>query len=358
VKQKIGYVAIVVRDYDEAIAFYTRVMGFDLIEDTNLGGGKRWVLVAPPNSTGTCLLLARAATLVQESRIGNQTGGRVFLFLHTDDFHRDYEALRSRGIRFESEPREEAYGTVVQHSPDSTTINRRRSQMAVPALLPTVASGETFAGVTYHVDGELVPVLHLELDRVPVYFEHHIILWKDPAVTIALKPLKGAFKRMLSGMAIFMTEARGPGRIAYSRDGVGHVFALHLKAGESLDVREHQFLAATDGIDFTYTRVKGFTNILFGGSGLFIDTFSCPHGEGILWLHGYGNVFEVTLGAGEQIDIEPGGWIYKDRSVNMETTWAKLSTGLLGGASFSLNRFTGPGRVGIQSMYLHVPEAK
>jgi uncharacterized protein (AIM24 family) len=229
--------------------------------------------------------------------------------------------------------------------------------MAVPVLLPTAALNESFAGVTYHLEGELVPVLHLELGEVPVYFEHHILLWKDPAVTIGLKSLKGAFKRMLSGMAIFMTEAKGPGNIAFSRDGVGHVFAMHLKAGESLDVREHQFLAATDGIDFTFTRVKGFANIMFGGSGFFIDTFSCTRGQGIVWLHGYGNVFEVVLKAGEQIDVEPGGWIYKDCQVKMETVWASLTTGFFGGSKINLNRFTGPGKVGIQSMYVHMPEA-
>jgi catechol 2,3-dioxygenase-like lactoylglutathione lyase family enzyme len=111
-KQKIGYIAIVVRDYDEAIAFYTQTLGFHLLEDTALGAGKRWVLVTPPGATETALLLARAATPEQESRIGNQTGGRVFLFFHTDDFWRDYHALRSRGIQFEGEPREEPYGTV------------------------------------------------------------------------------------------------------------------------------------------------------------------------------------------------------------------------------------------------------
>jgi uncharacterized protein (AIM24 family) len=230
--------------------------------------------------------------------------------------------------------------------------------MAVPLLLPTAAIQESFAGVTYQVEGELVPVLHLELDAVPVYFEHHILLWKDPSVNIGVKSLKGAFKRMLSGMPIFMTEAKGPGGIAFSRDGVGHVFAIHLEAGEALDVREHQFLAATDGVAFTFTRVKGFTNVLFGGSGLFIDTFSCPRDRGIVWLHGYGNVFEVTLQAGEQIDVEPGGWVYKDRQVTMDTVWASLSTGFFGGSSMNLNRFTGPGKVGIQSMYVHTPEGK
>jgi catechol 2,3-dioxygenase-like lactoylglutathione lyase family enzyme len=111
-KQSIGYVAVVVREYDEAIAFYTNVLGFRLAEDTPLGAGKRWVLVAPPNSNGTRLLLARAATPDQESRIGNQTGGRVFLFLHTDDFWRDYREIKARGVRFRRDPKEESYGTV------------------------------------------------------------------------------------------------------------------------------------------------------------------------------------------------------------------------------------------------------
>src|SRR5271155_5660830 len=119
-----------------------------------------------------------------------------------------------------------------------------------PVLKATTAQAETFAGVTYHVDGELVPVLTVEISSVPVYFEHHILLWKDPRTTIGIKSLAGAFKRILSGMPIFMTEAQGPGRIAFSRDGAGHVFGMHLKQGESLDVREHQFLAATDQLDY------------------------------------------------------------------------------------------------------------
>lgn len=110
--QKLGYVALVVRDYDEAITFFTHALAFTVVEDTLLGGGKRWVLVQPPNSQGTSLLLARAANAEQESRIGNQTGGRVFLFLHTDDFWRDYRNMMARGVRFREQPREETYGTV------------------------------------------------------------------------------------------------------------------------------------------------------------------------------------------------------------------------------------------------------
>lgn len=228
--------------------------------------------------------------------------------------------------------------------------------MAVPTIRPTEAMNETYGGVTYHIEGELVPVLHLELGSVPAYFEHHILLWKDPRVEVGLMPLKGAFKRMLAGMPVFMTEAKGPGRIAFSRDGAGHVFAMHLRQGEAIDVREHQFLAATGGVEYTFRRVKGAANMLFSGTGFFIDTFTCHVPEGILWLHGYGNVFEATLQPGEQIDIEPGGWVYKDPGVQMETIFQRFSTGIFASAGQMFwNRFTGPGRIGLQSMYMHLP---
>jgi len=110
--QSLGYVALLVRDYDEALAFFTRALGFTVVEDTPLGDGKRWVLVRPANSKGTSLLLARAATAEQESRIGNQTGGRVFLFLHTDDFGHDYQQMMAHGVKFRERPRQETYGTV------------------------------------------------------------------------------------------------------------------------------------------------------------------------------------------------------------------------------------------------------
>jgi catechol 2,3-dioxygenase-like lactoylglutathione lyase family enzyme len=110
--QRIAHVTLVVRDYDEAIEFFTVALGFQLIEDTPLGGGKRWVLVGPRGESGTTLLLAEAATEEQGSSIGNQTGGRVFLFLHTDEFWRDYQAMRAKGVKFNGEPREESYGTV------------------------------------------------------------------------------------------------------------------------------------------------------------------------------------------------------------------------------------------------------
>lgn len=109
--RSIAHVALVVRDYDEAIAFYTGAMAFRLVEDTAMDGGKRWVVVAPDGG-GTSLLLARAANAEQERRIGDQTGGRVFLFLDTDDFRRDHARMRAAGVRFVEPPREESYGTV------------------------------------------------------------------------------------------------------------------------------------------------------------------------------------------------------------------------------------------------------
>lgn len=111
-KQCLGAVTLVVPDYDAAIRFYTTSLEFQLVQDTDLGEGKRWVLVAPPGLSETRLLLARAATPSQYAAIGQQTGGRVFLFLHTDNFDRDYAAYRDRGVVFREPPRYEPYGTV------------------------------------------------------------------------------------------------------------------------------------------------------------------------------------------------------------------------------------------------------
>ena len=112
VPQSVAHVALLVPDYDQALAFYRDVLGFVVLADDALGGGKRWVLVAPPGGAGAALLLARAATPAQAARVGDQAGGRVFLFLHTDDFARDHAALRARGVAFAEAPRREAYGTV------------------------------------------------------------------------------------------------------------------------------------------------------------------------------------------------------------------------------------------------------
>ena len=110
--QRVTQFAVTVRNYDEALAFYVDKLGFECLEDTDLGGGKRWVRVRPPGSTGAGILLARAASDTQLASVGNQTGGRVFVFLETDDFWRDYNALVARGVVFVRPPSDEEYGTV------------------------------------------------------------------------------------------------------------------------------------------------------------------------------------------------------------------------------------------------------
>jgi catechol 2,3-dioxygenase-like lactoylglutathione lyase family enzyme len=112
-KQELAQISIVVRDYDEAISFYTRVLNFNLLEDTVLSPEKRWVRVAPPGSTGCGLLLAKGVGQEQQSRIGNQTGGRVFLFLHTDDLERDHQSLIGKGVDIVRGPSVEEYGKVL-----------------------------------------------------------------------------------------------------------------------------------------------------------------------------------------------------------------------------------------------------
>jgi catechol 2,3-dioxygenase-like lactoylglutathione lyase family enzyme len=110
--RRISQVALLVNDYDEAIRFFTQALGFALLEDTALADGKRWVRVAPPGETGSALLLARAATPSQQVAVGNQSGGRVFMFLETDDFYRDYGHMKTHGVQFTEAPRNESYGTV------------------------------------------------------------------------------------------------------------------------------------------------------------------------------------------------------------------------------------------------------
>lgn len=111
-QQNIAQIALIANDYDEAISFYTEKLNFKLIEDTKLSDTKRWVKVAPPGNNDCCLLLAKASDEKQASFVGNQSGGRVFLFLYTDDFWRDYKSMTEKGIQFTTPPKEEVYGTV------------------------------------------------------------------------------------------------------------------------------------------------------------------------------------------------------------------------------------------------------
>ncbi|WP_305883305.1 AIM24 family protein [Conexibacter sp. DBS9H8] len=231
---------------------------------------------------------------------------------------------------------------------------------SAPKILPTQIPEGAAPGVRYRLEGELVPVLHMALDgSVPVFFEHHVLLWKYPTMQLGLHPLrKGLARRAFAGMPLLLLEAQSAGELAFSRDAPGHIAALHLQPGEGVIVREHQFLAASGHIQYDYSRVKGFANMMYGG-GFFVDQFLAGGGEGVVWVHGYGNVFEKVLEPGEAIDVEPGGWLYRDHSVAMTQEVYGFKTGFLSGAGqLVFNRFVGPGRVGIQSAYYHPPGAE
>ena len=211
-----------------------------------------------------------------------------------------------------------------------------------------------FGNSTCQVEGEIVPVAEVTLAQGDsVFFEHHVMLWKDTSVAMTVMSLPGGMKRALAGMPFIVSIAAGPGRIAFSRDATGELVVLPLHPGMELDVREHAFLVASHHIAYSYIRIKGLRNILFGGQGMFMDRFVTTSTPGLLILHGYGNVFERMLKPGETILVEPGAFLYKDSSVTMDVQSQQLTTGLFGGTAMNLAKMTGPGRVGIQSMYVH-----
>ncbi|HEV3154835.1 MAG TPA: AIM24 family protein [Candidatus Baltobacteraceae bacterium] len=228
----------------------------------------------------------------------------------------------------------------------------------------------TLGDMTIKVEGELVPVVDVELGaQQAIYFEHHILLWKQPNVTLGFMSIQNAAKRFFSGLQIFISTAQGPGNIAFSREAPGQIVALRLAPGQSVDVREHQFLLATTAVDYNFYWQQGLANVLFARTGLFIDRFTAQGQEGLVLLHGYGNVFEKNLQPGEMLDVEPGGWLWKDANVRMDTVSVLQSSGrggglmgalgaFVGGAALMMNRFYGPGRVGIQSMTYHEPQAE
>ncbi len=220
--------------------------------------------------------------------------------------------------------------------------------------------------MSVRIEGQVVPVVDVELGtQQTIYFEHHTMLWKSPNTTLGFMSLKGAAKRFFAGLHIFISTAKGPGNIAFSREAPGQVVALHLQQGQAIDVREHQFLVASSNVAYSFYFQQGLANILFARTGLFIDRFQAQQGEGIVLLHGYGNVFEKNLAPGEMLDVEPGGWLWKDANVQMSTVSVLQSGGggglmgalgaLVGGITVQMNRFTGPGRIGIQSMTYHPP---
>jgi uncharacterized protein (AIM24 family) len=200
------------------------------------------------------------------------------------------------------------------------------------------------------IGGAIVPSLSIELTSgQTIYFEHDTLLWKSVELGMGSRvQLQGMFKRLMSGMDLIITEARGPGRVALSRDVPGEIRAIPLAQGQELHVRERAFIAASTEIDYVWERAGGVGTMLFGGTGLVIDRFFAANAPGMLWIHGGGNIIEMDLAPGEQIDVEAGGWLYKEPSVGIELV---LAASFLASANPFCTRLTGPGRIAIQTMY-------
>ena len=210
-----------------------------------------------------------------------------------------------------------------------------------------------FSASVVQVEGELVPVADIALaPGDAVYFEHHVMLWKDERTPVSAMPTQGGMRRILGGMPFVLTLAHGPGRVAFSRDAPGELVVLPLHPGMELDAREHAFLLASHTIGYSFVRIQGLANVLHGGNGMYLDRFVTTSAPGLLVLHGYGDVFERRLAPGEKIMVEPGAFLYKDASVAMQAVQMPVKTGLLRRGLY-LAEMTGPGRVGIQSMYVH-----
>ena len=210
-----------------------------------------------------------------------------------------------------------------------------------------------FSNSTCQIEGEIVPVAELALAHGDaVFFEHHVMLWKEPGVPMSAMNTGGGMKRMLGGMPHVLSVAHGPGRVAVSRDAAGEVVVLPLHPSMELDVREHAFLAGTHSLSYSFVRIKGMASMLHGGAGMYMDRFVTHSEPGLLLLHGYGNVFQKTLQPNEKMLVEPGGFLYKDSSVTMNTVKQNIRTGFAHHGMY-LAEMTGPGRVGIQSMYVH-----
>jgi len=222
-----------------------------------------------------------------------------------------------------------------------------------PILLRTKVESETIGDLAYRIEGELVPVLHLRLGgEVNIYFEHHVLFWKTPELAIKAK-VGGFVKRRFAGMSAILMETNSSGSLAFSRNAAGHVFGYHLAPGDSLLVREGQWLAASNNIKYEPHVIKGLGNKFVGGNGFWQIKFTNnSDSDGVVWLHGYGNVFSKELAPGEAFDVEPGAWVYYTPSITLQQTGYGVRTGLLaGGNNIFFNRFIGPGEVGLQSMY-------
>lgn len=226
--------------------------------------------------------------------------------------------------------------------------------VALPSLIPAKTKVQTFGEVAYHIGAEPTPVLTVDVSRTGVYFGARDLLWKHPAVKVTVRPPNGAYKHGPNGTQEFIADARGSGMIAFSREGPGRVIPIHMRYGRAIEVRAHQFLAATQEVERKHIQMKGPPDLVHGGHSYAIDRFESSKGDGVLWVWAYGQVFEKLLNDGESIDIEPHAWLFKDTAMRMEPQVDRFTSGPFGGhANLVVNRFTGPGRVSVQSNHRH-----
>jgi uncharacterized protein (AIM24 family) len=220
-----------------------------------------------------------------------------------------------------------------------------------------------FGNSSCQIEGVYVPVADVNLAAGEgVYFTHHVLLWKDPQVNITTMSLAGAWKRMFAGMPLIMTQAVGPGHIAFSKDDPGELIPVPLQPGQSLDVREHLFLAATSNVEYDwfqtgiwFTTQKGNESETHSPLGGFMDRFTAPRAPGLLMLHAAGNVFVRELGPGQTILIKPTALVFKDPAVQMHLHFERPGTVFSGWGSWGNRyiwlRLVGPGRVAVQSVF-------
>lgn len=220
-----------------------------------------------------------------------------------------------------------------------------------------------FGDSVVQIEGKYVPVADVRLaGSDSVYFAHHVLLWKDPHVDVTTLPLSGGWKRMLAGLPLIMTQARGPGHIAFSRDAAGEMIALPLQPGQEVDVREHLFMVATGQVSYDWFQTNVWYATQNGDDrethyplGMFMDRFTAPQTPGLLLLHASGNVFVRELAPGQHILVKPTALIFKDPRVRMQLHFEHPRVGFTAWGSWGNRylwlRLTGPGRVAVQSVF-------
>jgi uncharacterized protein (AIM24 family) len=220
-----------------------------------------------------------------------------------------------------------------------------------------------FGKSSAQIEGAYVPVIDVDLAaQDSVYFPHHVLLWKEPQTKVTTLPLKGAWKRMMAGMPVIMTQAQGPGRVAFSRDAPGEMMALPIQPGHSVDVREHIFVLASGTVVYDWFQTNVWFTTKSGDEsethyplGMYMDRFLAQKDPGVVFVHGAGNVFVRTLGAGETILVKPTAILFKDSSVqmqlHMETPKSTFSLFGFWSLRYMWLRVAGPGRVAVQSAF-------